>query len=250
MKMDRKTIKDAKTEPLLLSVDSRFAYTCGGIVSDDERCGSRGVRAVVRRWCNQEPQKVKRRLTSRLALSHRTAAIRAESRSVQTLHPEGSSHAFILFCDRHGRCWCAVHRFFSQYSTIDTCALLLSIGFFKGTSADQDRRFSDKEVKLLKSLKFPAEFDKKVRTSLLPIPAAHKPSHLEGGYAQGRTQGHPAMGGEKDCGAGRLRGRSRCRVCHGSSRRRITTRTRYTTLAFTYSFMTMHTDARPEENAD
>ncbi|KAF8155979.1 PWI domain-containing protein [Crassisporium funariophilum] len=35
-------------------------------------------------------------------------------------------------------------------------------GFFKGTSADQDRRFSDKEVKLLKSIKFPAEFDKKV----------------------------------------------------------------------------------------
>ncbi|KAG2342400.1 PWI-domain-containing protein, partial [Suillus weaverae] len=36
-------------------------------------------------------------------------------------------------------------------------------GFFKGTSADQDRRFSDKELKLLKSMKFPPEFDKKVR---------------------------------------------------------------------------------------
>ncbi|OBZ67857.1 hypothetical protein A0H81_12256 [Grifola frondosa] len=35
-------------------------------------------------------------------------------------------------------------------------------GFFKGTSADQDRRFSDKELKLLKSMKFPPEFDKKV----------------------------------------------------------------------------------------
>ncbi|KAH7928611.1 PWI domain-containing protein [Leucogyrophana mollusca] len=35
-------------------------------------------------------------------------------------------------------------------------------GFFKGTSADQDRRFSDKELKLLKSMKFPSEFDKKV----------------------------------------------------------------------------------------
>jgi serine/arginine repetitive matrix protein 1 len=34
-------------------------------------------------------------------------------------------------------------------------------GFFKGTSADQDRRFSDKELKLIKSMKFPAEFDKK-----------------------------------------------------------------------------------------
>lgn len=37
-----------------------------------------------------------------------------------------------------------------------------SPGFFKGTSADQDRRFSDKELKLLKSMKFPPEFDKKV----------------------------------------------------------------------------------------
>ncbi|KAI8974885.1 PWI domain-containing protein, partial [Trametes punicea] len=34
-------------------------------------------------------------------------------------------------------------------------------GFFKGTSADQDRRFSDKELKLLKTMKFPPEFDKK-----------------------------------------------------------------------------------------
>lgn len=34
--------------------------------------------------------------------------------------------------------------------------------FFKGTSADQDRRFSDKELKLLKTMKFPPEFDKKV----------------------------------------------------------------------------------------
>lgn len=37
-------------------------------------------------------------------------------------------------------------------------------GFFKGTSADQDRRFSDKEMKLLKATKFPPEFDKKVRS--------------------------------------------------------------------------------------
>lgn len=34
--------------------------------------------------------------------------------------------------------------------------------FFKGTSTDQDRRFSDKESKLLKTLKFPKEFDQKV----------------------------------------------------------------------------------------
>ncbi|KAK6997451.1 PWI domain-containing protein, partial [Favolaschia claudopus] len=32
----------------------------------------------------------------------------------------------------------------------------------KGTSADQDRRFADKELKLLKSTKFPANFEKKV----------------------------------------------------------------------------------------
>jgi hypothetical protein len=39
-------------------------------------------------------------------------------------------------------------------------------GFFKGTSADQDRRFSDKELKLLKSMKFPQTFDKKVRANV------------------------------------------------------------------------------------
>ena len=42
------------------------------------------------------------------------------------------------------------------------------LGFFKGTSADQDRRFSDKELKLLKTMKFPADFDKK---------ASFPPSH-------------------------------------------------------------------------
>ncbi|TFK73358.1 PWI domain-containing protein, partial [Pluteus cervinus] len=39
---------------------------------------------------------------------------------------------------------------------------LSSVGFFKGTSADQDRRFADKEQKLLKTMKFPKEFDQKV----------------------------------------------------------------------------------------
>ena len=43
------------------------------------------------------------------------------------------------------------------------CWLTFASGFFKGTSADQDRRFSDKELKLLKTMKFPPEFDKKVR---------------------------------------------------------------------------------------
>ncbi|EAU89259.2 SR-rich pre-mRNA splicing activator [Coprinopsis cinerea okayama7 len=35
-------------------------------------------------------------------------------------------------------------------------------GFFKGTSAEQDRRFADKEAKLMKTMKFPAEFEKRV----------------------------------------------------------------------------------------
>ncbi|CAK5284316.1 unnamed protein product [Mycena citricolor] len=35
-------------------------------------------------------------------------------------------------------------------------------GFFKGTSAEQDRRFVDKEAKLLRSTKFPANFESKV----------------------------------------------------------------------------------------
>ncbi|KAI8581750.1 hypothetical protein K450DRAFT_230961 [Umbelopsis ramanniana AG] len=35
-------------------------------------------------------------------------------------------------------------------------------GFFKGTSADQDTRFSNKQKKLMKSMKFPPEFDQKV----------------------------------------------------------------------------------------
>ncbi|ORX61399.1 PWI domain-containing protein [Hesseltinella vesiculosa] len=35
-------------------------------------------------------------------------------------------------------------------------------GFFKGASAEQDSRFSNKEKKLLKSINFPPEFDQKV----------------------------------------------------------------------------------------
>lgn len=46
-----------------------------------------------------------------------------------------------------------------------------AIGFFKGTSTDQDRRFSDKEMKLLKSMKFPPEFDKKVCDTILTFEA-------------------------------------------------------------------------------
>ncbi|KAI0282769.1 PWI domain-containing protein, partial [Russula aff. rugulosa BPL654] len=39
-------------------------------------------------------------------------------------------------------------------------------GFFKGTSADQDRRFSDKELKLLKSIKFPPQLTQRYFLSL------------------------------------------------------------------------------------
>jgi serine/arginine repetitive matrix protein 1 len=35
-------------------------------------------------------------------------------------------------------------------------------GFFKGTSADQDSRFSDKNKKLMKTMKFADNIDKKV----------------------------------------------------------------------------------------
>ncbi|KAG0253338.1 hypothetical protein BG011_006423 [Mortierella polycephala] len=35
-------------------------------------------------------------------------------------------------------------------------------GFFKGTSADQDTRFSDKQKKLLRSMNFPPEFNQKI----------------------------------------------------------------------------------------
>lgn len=47
-------------------------------------------------------------------------------------------------------------------------------GFFKGTSTDQDRRFSDKETKLLKSMKFPPQFDKKVCRCRCSIPVASR----------------------------------------------------------------------------
>ncbi|KAG9085995.1 hypothetical protein FRC07_013231, partial [Ceratobasidium sp. 392] len=35
-------------------------------------------------------------------------------------------------------------------------------GFFKGTSIDQDRRFADKENRLMRSISFPPEFSQKV----------------------------------------------------------------------------------------
>lgn len=57
----------------------------------------------------------------------------------------------------HGRRW----QVFPLLSPLILLIYSLA-GFFKGTSADQDRRFSDKELKLLKSIKFPPQFDTKV----------------------------------------------------------------------------------------
>ncbi|KAF7426252.1 hypothetical protein PC9H_008619 [Pleurotus ostreatus] len=54
------------------------------------------------------------------------------------------------------------HRIWYLSLALTSSYCLLVKGFFKGTSAEQDRRFSDKELKLLKSMKFPPEFDKKV----------------------------------------------------------------------------------------
>jgi len=50
----------------------------------------------------------------------------------------------------------------------------MDAGFFKGTSSEQDTRFSDKQSKLLKSLKFPPEFDKKVRVIVRAVLPAHR----------------------------------------------------------------------------
>lgn len=70
-------------------------------------------------------------------------------------------------------------------------------GFFKGTSADQDRRFSDKELKLLKTLKFPPQFDTKVLISLLRAPSSlHMPPFFffSGRHAQSQLAGHQTLG--------------------------------------------------------
>lgn len=40
-------------------------------------------------------------------------------------------------------------------------------GFFKGTSAEQDSRFANKQKKLLKQMKFPDNIDVKVRIKSL-----------------------------------------------------------------------------------
>ncbi|KYQ89399.1 putative RNA splicing factor [Tieghemostelium lacteum] len=46
-----------------------------------------------------------------------------------------------------------------------------SRSFFRGTSAEQDDRFTDKDKKLLKSTKFPSSFNQKVDTSKVHLPS-------------------------------------------------------------------------------
>ncbi|KAG9020029.1 hypothetical protein FRB95_005229, partial [Tulasnella sp. JGI-2019a] len=50
----------------------------------------------------------------------------------------------------------------SPQSTPQISKEMADAGFFKGTSADQDSRFKDKDAILRKSIKFPPEFDTKV----------------------------------------------------------------------------------------
>ena len=66
-------------------------------------------------------------------------------------------------CRSRGRMIEALGRAVSQLYNFKSFNTMADAGFFKGTSTDQDRRFSDKETKLLKTMKFPATFDKKVR---------------------------------------------------------------------------------------
>lgn len=71
-------------------------------------------------------------------------------------------------------------------------------GFFKGTSADQDRRFSDKELKLLKTMKFPPEFDKKVRRWRPCSPTTSLSFSLfSGGYEKSKFAGHQTVDCQK-----------------------------------------------------
>jgi len=42
-------------------------------------------------------------------------------------------------------------------------------GFFRGTNADQDKRFSDKEKKLMKSMKFEDSLLKKIDMSKIKL---------------------------------------------------------------------------------
>jgi hypothetical protein len=126
-------------------------------------------------------------------------------------------------------------------------------GFFKGTSADQDRRFSDKELKLLKSIKFPPEFDKKVchlrpcrsTTSLLF-------SLFSGGDEKSKFASHKTMDRQKGHRARWLRRRGRRRVRHGAARGPESHRKHHAlfALAIIEFVRGRGTDPRPEKNAN
>jgi hypothetical protein len=105
------------------------------------------------------------------------------------------SHHLPLFGRAHHRTTMAdAGKFPLFYRSFTISHFLFLSGFFKGTSADQDRRFSDKELKLLKSIKFPPQFDTKVTRY-------HHRSYLSsprvtplGRYAQGQFASHSALG--------------------------------------------------------
>jgi hypothetical protein len=78
--------------------------------------------------------------------------------------------------------------------------MIFAVGFFKGSSADQDRRFSDKELKLLKTFKFPPQLDTKVHISLFFVPShsLHTPAFFFlGRHAQSKLAGHQTLGHKK-----------------------------------------------------
>ena len=99
-----------------------------------------------------------------------------------------------------------------------------TLGFFKGTSAEQDRRFSDKETKLLKSMKFPAEFDKKVCWLLhIVVFSWTDSSWCKGGHAQSECHDYTTLGRKKNRWTSR-HWRWSCRwICHGITGRWIAT---------------------------
>ena len=55
---------------------------------------------------------------------------------------------------------------FSSPAAATTVDSMADAGFFRGTTADQDNRFSDKEKKLLKTMKYEESITTKVRMVL------------------------------------------------------------------------------------
>ena len=138
--------------------------------------------------------------------------------SRRSLFDSTSSHLFLPLRLLHPWPTLVSTRFFS-FLVLTLSIFSFPSGFFKGTSADQDRRFSDKELKLLKTLKFPPQFDTKVcysSSSFLPTCTLRPPP--PGRHAQGQLAGHSTLGRQKSRRARRFRGRSSCRVRHGPPR--------------------------------